>query len=84
LAHSGFKDAGTDFHYLSNWNHGTTALSKLTGQFADKNSRSVSRGLGTSRTSHLADSEVFFNQGMIITYVYTKQKPNTHPNPIDY
>jgi len=62
----------------------TNRLRPITGQFADKPTRRQSgRELVNSRTSQLANSN-FFNHGKIITYKYTKQQPNTNPNPIDY
>jgi len=55
------------------------AISKLTGQFADKPTRGGSiRGLVNSPTAQFLKSQ------KDITYMYAKQKPNTNPNPVNY
>jgi len=52
----------------------------LTGQFADKPTRGQSsRGLVNSPTAIF-----LLNHRQIIIYFYTKQKPKTKPNAIDY
>jgi len=53
----------------------------LTGQFTDKLTHQQSdRGLVNSRTNQVVDSDFFYITKRLI-YLYTKQKPNTDPNP---
>jgi len=55
----------------------------LTGQFTDKPIRDHSSlRLVNSRTSQLADSEIFLNHGITTLYWYIKPSPN--PNPVEY
>jgi len=58
-------------------------IPRLTGQLADKPTRSKSsRELDNSRTSQLADNE--FLKIMELLYFYLYIKPNHNPNPIEY
>ena len=60
---------------------GPGAVFLLTGQLADKPTRSQSsRGLDNSRTGQLADNQFLKKHGLTILYLYIK--PNS--NPIEY
>jgi len=57
----------------------------LTGQFADKPTRSWSSlGLDNLRTSQLADSDFFKNYGITILSLYINPNPIPNSNPIEY